>query len=375
MLLQTLTFLYFRNYNKIFCISDDLLATDKAVFEARMKKRANDLLRNCKLISQRGNSPIYNARIPILLKAHSHHLCKVPKCGSTYWTQAFLAMAGFVKVDHFEKINRETIHGSLQEKVILRNWRPKSRDILMLVTRNPWHRIYSAYMDKIFRLQTSFIHNAQVMLGERGEYSGKIPTFQQFLKYIISNYKKGHDLDPHWMPISNLCRVCRYKYTYVLQMESFVEDSSFVLGEVLPNHFNSSATLYSILSDKHSVDEVGKLARQFTSEHREKSRYVSFIDTMKRLWVSLQSQGLISDDTVFNADLFENLSYRNESKIVEIFDSKHNEKILSSIEKRNQRQKHFRDAYAAVDKKILQGIEEVYQNDFFLFSYKRKITV
>lgn len=338
-----------------------------------MKERSVKIQQGCKLIPYNKRFKVNVGRIPTMLRAHSNRICKVPKCGSTYWTQAFLAMTGHVDIEHFEDVDREAIHGKLQEKIILRNWRPDSSNTLILVTRNPWQRIYSAYTDKIFRLQTSFVRDARAMVGESGKYSGKIPTFKQFLAFIISNYEKGRELDPHWRPISNLCRVCRYNYTYVLKMESFVEDSAYVLEEILHHNISAHKALFSFLSDKHGIDEVAKIVRQFTTEYRGLKRFVSFTDTMRRLWISLQSQGLISDDVTYNSDLFENLSPQNESLIVDMFNSKRNEKLLSNEERRQQRLKHFKEAYSKIDRKILDGIKKVYENDFLLFSYDTEI--
>jgi hypothetical protein len=93
------------------------------------------------------------------------------------------------------------------------------------------------------------------------------------------------------------------------------------------------------------------------------------MDTMKRLWISLQSQGLISDDVAFNAHLFKKLSAVNETEIVQIFVSKQEEKVLSKTERQLQRNRHFSRAYTSVKQKTLKDIRKVYENDFVLFGY------
>lgn len=39
--------------------------------------------------------------------------------------------------------------------------------------------------------------------------------------------------DTHWSPIHRLCDPCRYRFDYILRMESFTEDSNALLGEVM----------------------------------------------------------------------------------------------------------------------------------------------
>jgi hypothetical protein len=77
-------------------------------------------------------------------------------------------------------------------------------DKMILVTRNPWTRIYSAYMDKVYRLQVDYIKQIKRMANIIGNYCGEIPTFEQFLQFIVVMNSRRRKLDPHWRPISTL---------------------------------------------------------------------------------------------------------------------------------------------------------------------------
>ena len=336
-----------------------------------MRKRIDVLRENCRLLGDgKTTRSLSIKRIPIALTAGNRHLCKVPKCGSTYWTQVFLVMTDIIGVEKLAQLDREVIHGPLQEQIISREFNSELSDKMILVTRNPWTRIYSAYMDKVYRLQVDYIKQIKRMANIIGNYCGEIPTFEQFLQFIVVMNSKRRKLDPHWRPISTLCRVCSNEYTYIMKLELFVEDSSYVLNDLIVEDLATKDALISLLTDKYNSESVGQIVRQFTSQiNKMNSKCVTFMDTMKRLWISLQSQGLISDDVAFNAHLFKKLSAVNETEIVQIFVSKQEEKVLSKTERQLQRNRHFSRAYTSVKQKTLKDIRKVYENDFVLFGY------
>ncbi|CAC5366968.1 unnamed protein product [Mytilus coruscus] len=339
-----------------------------------MNKRIKLLKQNCqRLKNTKGSSPIFSRGIPIANTMNTHHICKVPKCGSTFWTEVFLTLSNVTHVDNLGNLTRDMIHVELQEKIVSRNLNARSSDTLLIISRDPWKRIYSAYMDKIYQLQTAYKDQIKQMVGKRRGYCAEVPTFEQFLKYIVLQ-SKYNLLDPHWRPISSLCRVCRYSYKYIMKMESFEEDSAYVLNKILPKNSEKKKALFSKLADKQ--DYLKGLVRMFTSRFLEmKDNCLSFFDTMKRLWFLLQSQGLLSDQVDFSPSLFLQLSAVNENEITALFVIKSKEIILSKAEEQQQRNRHFREAYASVDVNVLLNIQKVYENDFRLFGYNMHLTL
>jgi hypothetical protein len=75
-----------------------------------MRKRIDVLRENCRLLGDgKTTRSLSIKRIPITLTAGNHHLCKVPKCGSTYWTQVFLVMTDIIGVEKLAQLDREVI--------------------------------------------------------------------------------------------------------------------------------------------------------------------------------------------------------------------------------------------------------------------------
>jgi len=80
------------------------------------------------------------------------------------------------------------------------------------VVRNPWDRVYSAYLDKINRV--AFVPNH------------KNATFQQFL-HAIPKFNPTV-MNPHWQPASEHCVTAgpnRFRYSKVYKLEKHFEES------------------------------------------------------------------------------------------------------------------------------------------------------
>ena len=46
-----------------------------------------------------------------------------------------------------------------------------------------------------------------------------VPTFSEFIEYVLDLYKKNGEIDMHWAPVVNFCSVCKVSKlfnTYVL---------------------------------------------------------------------------------------------------------------------------------------------------------------
>lgn len=75
--------------------------------------------------------------------------CKVPKCGSTFWMQVFLTLEKIKSVENVFGSGRNKYHTIAMNKTS--TWdHVSSNDVIFHVTRNPYSRLYSVYIDKIY---------------------------------------------------------------------------------------------------------------------------------------------------------------------------------------------------------------------------------
>ena len=103
----------------------------------------------------------------------------------------------------------------------------------VLVSRDPYSRLFSAFIDKLF---LPMYYSSAVAIVQRQRQSNDSCandiTFEEFLTDIIDNVRKGHKLDIHWTPIVNLCKPCSVHAFALIKQETFTTDVEYVLKEV-----------------------------------------------------------------------------------------------------------------------------------------------
>jgi len=162
--------------------------------------------------------------------------CKVPKAGSSTWTYNFLKLAGVDRKNHIHKELRNFFPRQSNNKVMQDTFR-------FMVVRHPFERILSAYRDKLEDLSRDLEArdgHYYTMYGKHivAEYRDKKdrnltnvlePTWREFITYILNTPATKYD--EHWMPIWMLCSPCIIRYDVISKMETFAEDTQFILQQ------------------------------------------------------------------------------------------------------------------------------------------------
>ena len=92
--------------------------------------------------------------------------------------------------------------------------------ISFIVGRNPFERLVSGYRDKILLALRGSHHEKvgrSIMLKYRGidvKKLGRVglklrPTFTEFVRYLVDDFKAGAELDMHWTPVYSFCNPCQ----------------------------------------------------------------------------------------------------------------------------------------------------------------------
>ena len=161
--------------------------------------------------------------------------CKVPKVGCSFWTQAITVLNnGAAVADNVFGIPRKSVHIKLTSPNRVKfdsNERQKSRSVL--VSRDPYSRLYSAFLDKIF-LQRRGLRK---LTRNNMHYTDNVTcgpeiTFQEFLHDILKAAFEGKQLNRHWAPIMSLCNPCNVTPFTLVKQESFSADVEFALKEI-----------------------------------------------------------------------------------------------------------------------------------------------
>lgn len=122
------------------------------------------------------------------------------------------------------------------------------------VTRHPFTRIISSYLDKFYLpdfwflrgkkyaektlawvksrpadFLTQHFDDVQSLFAENSQKQlkcGKRITFAQFVKATLN------DTETHWAPIHSLCNPCTFEPTHIVHTESFLPDSRVILRQM-----------------------------------------------------------------------------------------------------------------------------------------------
>ena len=113
----------------------------------------------------------------------------------------------------------------------------------ILVVRNPFERLYSAYVDKFIngykRLDSfkKYRNATKEMFPDVKESHGSLfITFEQFLKMITLAKKTPHlnyldkaRTDEHWATIYSRCAPCQVRYDFILKLHTINHDKELIL--------------------------------------------------------------------------------------------------------------------------------------------------
>lgn len=136
-----------------------------------------------------------------------------------------------------------------------------------LVTRDPYSRLLSSYMDKIYLpdfwkdevvkhlaknlskhsspdgnedfLRNHFNEMAKIFQNKTNVSKitthanttcGKYMTFSEFVESGLDR------AEPHWMPIHTVCNPCKFKATHISTIETFAADAKFILSRMNLEH-------------------------------------------------------------------------------------------------------------------------------------------
>lgn len=106
--------------------------------------------------------------------------------------------------------------------------------------RHPFERLISAYNNKLvednsfYRLNygRKIIRRYRMNPSERSLELGDDVRFDEFVQYVIDEWKTGQLMDVHWRPMADLCTPCYVHYDVIGKFETLKQDADFVLNSI-----------------------------------------------------------------------------------------------------------------------------------------------
>lgn len=314
---------------------------------------------------------------------HKIVYCPVEKVASTFWKRTLYALmsSGETQSPFMVKIpGRKTL-------ILYQTFRQKfdksDLDIFrsmaesLLVVRNPYDKLFSAYMDKLFHPNFMFWKAygeriKQVIRKYKNPNSdlicGNDVTFSEYVKYILYAHKENIDLNPHFTSISKHCDPCLTKYTYISKMETLKSDFEYIVG-----HWNRNFKLN--MSDdvweKQNAMLIAKTHVKISFKTFDKFGKICNLRKflfLQRTWRFLQASGIISkqyscpfpDDALTSAVTEKDLLRAVEN----VLDTQPSWEIV-----KQQRKEALIEAYRTIDKEDMAAVRELVIQDAQYFDY------
>lgn len=119
--------------------------------------------------------------------------------------------------------------------------------ISLMVVREPFVRLLSAYRDKLENITPPYYRKlARKIVMEHREAATKVlgpiksfgPTFYEFVAYLITKYTSGATaaFDEHWAPYYKFCTPCAVNFTVIAKVETLSRDSTYVVQQLGLGH-------------------------------------------------------------------------------------------------------------------------------------------
>ncbi|XP_052798607.1 carbohydrate sulfotransferase 11-like isoform X2 [Mya arenaria] len=317
---------------------------------------------------------------------HDIHYCSAPKIGCTQWKKVMRFIVGdydkSLNISNPGDINRQYVHYAKLKHVrrvglksaMVRGEMSKGQSFMF--TREPYSRLWSAYIDKFilpdfWRSEAhAVINNIRPNATQRQKRCANDITFLEFLQYIVKSSPR--DLNEHWQPVYRLCNPCLVAYSVIGKLETFGNDSQLILHKFgLENLINISES-----KSRRAVEEVTNLVKyNFDLKHSIHKDCFDIEDIAMRLWTSFQYNGHIhrSIDIPIQNMKSDGLA-QHPTKIF----LKH---VLWALQYQhvhkfdigNQRRDIMLNSFRIIPKELVDSLQEVYKFDFELFGYDKNI--
>ncbi|OWF53771.1 carbohydrate sulfotransferase 11-like [Mizuhopecten yessoensis] len=310
---------------------------------------------------------VYNRNKPFLY-------CKATKAGSTFWGRLLLQIDKHRIASPYHikpQIGVTNVFPTINEwkhiDAILR------RSTKFIIARDPLERLYSAYVDKVFSPNPFYwdVLGTYIVKTFRDNTSkttcGHDVTFPEFLQYAVHAETTGKHVDVHVLSLWKSCSPCHVKYDIIGKMETFKDDTNYILDKL--NLEPYKAVLRNISIDAVN-DALYDTAQAYVSMRGVATKCTSKQNTAERIWTKLKARGFIAADLPVPSNLF----YKKEATVFEIFKGAYSKSVLELGRQGLKQQQNtiFLETFKRIPKHTLSQLAKTYSMDFQMFGYEQE---
>ncbi|XP_076456363.1 carbohydrate sulfotransferase 9-like [Babylonia areolata] len=368
-----------------------------------MRKRRDILSRFCSTEGE-GGSAIFRTN-SIVFKHRPLLYCPVGKIASTFLTRFFVAAEDtnpvvspyVISADKALRMRRKRtgnyiLFAPLSQMV---SAGAKERQFLerltrVLFVRCPFHRLWSAYVDKLLFPNPHYWkmwgypamrelttpadalrpNRSSAKAGDTSSSSspecGQSVTFSQFLHFTVNHL---HKHDTHVRPVSEECAPCYANYDVIGHVETLTSDTLYLAGLL---HLNVTTLRGLRWEEEHAKDAIREGVKQVFDKFAPLISECMGMDVAgRRLWQVLQIRGIISGRIPYP------VGFSQGSVTAAAFEDAllkaHSRSAGFAEELEQQRRVAFMSAYQSVSKELKDRMREVYAADFKMFGFEERL--
>ena len=311
-------------------------------------------------------------------------LCKVPKSGSTFWAAIYLILEKEHLPESIIKKPRSNIHG-LSGNIDFKRLDKNANTFNIIVARNPYTRLFSAYIDKLFLLgfpsiarRASSAHQPYhfYTIDKGLTFCGFNVSFEDFLDHITTRGLAGNGINPHWSPVSLMCHACEINYNFVALQDTLTVDSEHVINDVLDIPQAKKESLNMMFHGQEGINKTIRGIIHTLMSHQAGSLKIcpDSITHLRKLWFTFKIQGYIRKDLLFPLEAFRYGKHRtnpSKERVAKVILDTMAQYPMSRRAKKKQRKEYLISAYKGISRKTIRRIQLMYEMDFKLFNFNK----
>lgn len=313
----------------------------------------------------------------MMLMDHKHKLifCYIPKVGCTFFKRLMTVLNGKspVAVDPYS-ISANSIH--MLPMDYLPEAPKKKKEMLqhyhkMLFVRDPYVRLFSGYLDKMFTARPSIFKLSSYIIKtfrpRSTSLERKCPidvTFEELIRYVLHSNSHNQHPNYHFQPMHTLCNVCGLNYDVIGKLETFTNDVFFAMESINQTEHlpKGDFRLARMEDDLRTVVNYAFQAK--------KDICMPFGERLRRLWRRAQIRGFLSLDLKFPLTNAEAMTITNQEfrdLIIDAhFKSREDPTLLAN------KLEAMIQLYSKVPMHLLNKLQKLFETDCILFGYDPK---
>nr|KAG5698876.1 hypothetical protein BaRGS_006770 [Batillaria attramentaria] len=235
-----------------------------------------------------------------------------------------------------------------------------------MFVRDPFSRLWSAYIDKLFLPDFWSEIGVPAVRKIRGPNAtaqarkcGNDVTFAEFVEYSLTSS------EPHYDPIYKRCDPCQYRPTVIGTMETFARDSLFLLRRM-----GLEWVLKDVDHQEQQEKELTTLVDYNFERVSSRSFYLPCVTDERLaelLWAAFQFNGYIPQDVPYKGAGREFSKEDFKSEVVRTFRQSQSRKS----ELKQQKKQIMKDAFGKLPKTLIEKIEAKYEPDIRYFGFSK----